>query len=421
MHRIAGRVEGTSSSFDARVSGTKGDYVHVFLDGAAEGVISGESYKLIIDQVERDRAFEVAEGSRGPSIRVYETVLESLGVTQDGSDGVVQFQVRNGREGEVRQVYANYNSAVGWMQIPVGEIGARAGDRIEMIGGGRYKLEDAVADFNRQKPESLRNVSMTLEKEKLLLGVDGQRFEAKEPRLTSHGGQAALKMRIGEDNVKFQIDGKTVTPRFENSERIREFRTISDGLYAMRERSKNELHLRQLVPEKTSLMSYQEIRTWSTDKVRVISTGEAILGEHQLEATEEFRDAVRRRLTYAGTRRNKEKGDVGEILASRLFESIGFQILKDHPNSDANESRGSVRRGPESVVRSLATGRIYYTEVKNHADGERARRKAASQVRWYCDSRPMYGDERISGAFIATTNWEGRTSLVNFHLEELLL
>jgi hypothetical protein len=421
MYRIAGHVEGTSSHFEARLSGTKGDYAYVFLDGNAEGVVPGQGYKLRIEQVEKDRTFEVSEGSRGPSIRVYETVLESLGVTRDGSDSVVQFQVRNAREGEVRQVYANYNSATGWMQISVGEIGARPADRLEITGGRRYMLEDAVADFNRQKPESLKNVSMTLEKGKLFLGIDGQRFEAKEPRLTSHGGKAVLKMGIAEDNVKFQFDGKTVTSRFENSERIREFRTIGDGLYATREPSKDKSHLHRLVPEKVSSMSYEEMREWSSDKIRIISAGNEIKGGHQLETTEEFQAAVRRRLTYAGTRRKAEKGDVGEMLASKLFESIGLETVEDHPFSTDIESRGSSRRGPESVVRLSTTGRIYYTEVKNHTDEERAKRKAISQVKWYCDSRPMYGDERISGAFIATTNWEGRTSVVNFHVDELSL
>ena len=124
MYRISGHIEGTSSSFEARLSATKGNHAYVFLEGGAEGVVPGQDYRLRIDQVEKDRTFEVSQGSRGPCIRVYETVLDSLGVSRDRSDGVVQFQVRIGKEGEDRHVYGNYNSATGWMQIPVREIGA---------------------------------------------------------------------------------------------------------------------------------------------------------------------------------------------------------------------------------------------------------------------------------------------------------
>jgi hypothetical protein len=417
MYRIAGRVEGTPSHFEARLSGTRSDYAYVFLDGNAEGVVPSQSYQLRIEQFEKDRTFEVSQGSKGPYIRVYETVLESLGVTRDGSDGVVQFQVRNGREGEVRQVYANYNSATGWMQISVGEIGARNGDGVEITGASRYRLEDAVADFNRYKPESLKNVSMALEKERLFLGVDGQRFEAKEPRLTSHGGKAVLKMGIAKDDLKFQLDGKTATARFENSERIREFKTIGGGLYATRERSKNESHLRQIVPEKAGLMSYGEMREWAMNKIKVVSGGDKIEGMHRLEATREFQETVRRRLTYAGTRHTQEKGDVGEILACKLFQSIGLEIVKDHPTSQGDESRGSSRNGPESVVRSAQNGALYYTEVKNQLEMEKARRDAIGQSKFYLAMSPEYNGESIRGAFIAITNWSGETSMVEFHVE----
>jgi hypothetical protein len=231
------------------------------------------------------------------------------------------------------------------------------------------------------------------------------------------GGQAALKMRIGEDNVKFQIDGKTVTPRFENSERIREFRTIEDGLYATRERSKNESHLRQIVPEKAGLMSYGEMREWAMNKIKVVSRGDKIEGTHLLEATREFQETVHRRLTYAGTRRTQEKGDVGEILACKLFQSIGFEVVKDHPTSQSNESRGSSRNGPESVVRSSQNGALYYTEVKNQLEKEKARRDAIGQLKFYLAMSPQYNGESIRGAFIAITNWSGETPMVEFHVE----
>ncbi|MDG6977464.1 MAG: hypothetical protein JRN58_00050 [Nitrososphaerota archaeon] len=366
MFRIGGSVEGTQTSFEARLSGTKGDHVSVFLDGRSEEVVPSENYKLRIEHFERDRTFEVAHGRRGPSINIYETVLESLGVPRDGPDCVVEFHARTSKDGEEKRVYSTYHSAVGWMQIPVGGIGARAGDRIEVASARRFELTDAVAAFNQQKPDSLKNVGVTLDKEKLSLQVDGQRFEAKEPRLTSHGGQAALKVKIGEENIKFQFDGKTVTPRLErNSDRIREFKTIYDGLYAIREHSKSHTHLHQIVPDRISSMSYDELRRWSTNKIRLAQIEDKVEGEHQLEVTSDFQHAIHRRLVYAGTRYSTEKGNVGEILATKLFQSIGFEVVKDHPNYEGDESRGSSRSGPECVVRSGATGSIYYIEVKN--------------------------------------------------------
>jgi hypothetical protein len=417
MYRIAGRVEGTSVRFEGRLSGTKGDYAYFFLNRDAEGIVPGQSYKLRIEQVERDRTFEVMRGRRGPSISVYETVLESLGVARDGQDGVVQFQVRNGRDSEVRQLYANYNSRTSWMQIPVSEIGARPGDRVEITGARRYGLEDAVADFNRQKPESLKSVSMTLEKEKLFLGVDGQRFEAKEPRLTSHGGMAALKMRIAEDGLKFQLDSKTVTPRFENSERIRGFRTIGDRLYVASDRSKIEPRTAQSTPEKVSMMSYQEMREWSKGKIKLVSSNE-LEGEHVLVASDEFRRLVSERLGQAGSRYKVERGNVGEILAWTMYESLGHQVAKDHPFPTI-KLLGSTRDGPDFVVRFSGTGKLYYVEVKNQVNQEAATAKASREAGGFCASRPVFEREPVSGAFIVITNWNGDTPMARLHVKEV--
>jgi hypothetical protein len=417
MYRITGTIDGTSTQFHARLS-ARSDYAYAFLDAAdSSGVVPSRSYTLLVHRVERDRRFEVTEGSRGPCIRIYETVLKSLGIREDRSDGVVQLRVRDDRN-EGRLVYVPYRSAVGWVQVPVNGIGAHVGDQIEIVDGMRYEVEDAVADFNGKRPESLGNVRMSLDDEGLSLIVDGQRFETENARLTAHGLQAVLKMKVGKTGIKFQVDGENIVPRFENSDRIEGFKTIRDGLYATREQL-NGSHLRQLIPDTLCAMSYGEMKAWSMDKIIRMSCENEAEGAYVLEVTQEFQELVQRRLIYAGTRRKIEKGNVGEILASKLFESMGFQTVQDHPFSDDDQSRGSSRWGPESVVRSSMNGQIYYTEVKNHSDEERARRKAISQVRWYCKENPIYKGEDLSGAFIAITDWDGETSAVNFRVVEI--
>jgi hypothetical protein len=416
MHPIAGRVEGAPSRFDARLSGTKGDYAHVFLDGAAERVAPGQSYKLRVEQVEKDRTFEVARGNKEtPYIRVYERVLESLGITCDGSYGVVQFQIRNGK-GEMREVYADYNWKTGLMRIPVAEMGARLGDRIEITAGRRYNLEDAVAGFNQQKPESLRNVSMILEKERLLLGVDGRRFEAKDPVLKCYRGKVFLKMRVAEDNLKFQLEGKTVTPRFENSQRIKEFRTIGDTLYAVSYPSKFKTRTDGFVPEKVNAMSYAEMVEWSKGRIRLSSSNHDFQGEHLVTTADEFQSLVRVQLKQAGRRYNVERGNIGEILAWSLCESLGHRIVKDHPFS-SNKTHGSTRNGPDFVMRISKTGELHYVEVKNQVDQEAAMAQAGPEVVGFCESRPMYRRERISGAFIVVTDWNGETPTARLYVK----
>ena len=220
---------------------------------------------------------------------------------------------------------------------------------------------------------------MALDKGKLSLAVDGRTFEAKEPQLTSHGAQAVLKMKIADENIKFQLDGKTVTPRFENSERIGGFGMVGDRLHAVSYRSKVESRTDPPAPEKIETMSYAEMREWSKGKIRLLSSNHEIEGEHLLVASDEFRDLISERLKYAESRYRVERGNVGEILAWTMCESLGHQVVKDHPFQTI-KLQGSTRDGPDFLIRTSDTKELHYLEVKNQVNQEAAMAKASDEV-----------------------------------------
>jgi hypothetical protein len=68
-------------------------------------------------------------------------------------------------------------------------------------------------------------------------------------------------------------------------------------------------------------------------------------------------------------------------------------------------------------MRISKTGELHYVEVKNQVDQEAAMAEAGPEVMGFCESRPMYRQERISGAFIVITDWNGETPMARLYVK----
>lgn len=432
MYRISGRIE-VVGEFQVRHSATKEDHVYVFVDPEQLKVMQGQRYRLVIESVKEDRRFEVVQTGKGPCIRIFRTVLESWGIRdQAHMDSVVEFVFRysmGGRDG-IRRAFGRYNSAIEWMQLYVSGLGVRVGDALEVAGARKYTVGDFVEDFEVHKSEGLRTVRLWLANcGDLELDVDGVKFAAREPRLTVHGLELSLKMKVGreEENgkeIKFELDGETITARMANSDLIREFRvTEGGGLRAVYSRAgRDTSYVCQLVSEQNPphLMSITKFREWSKERVRVVSAPiGTIEGKYSLEVDEEFRYQVGQILRDAGNGFNRQKGTIGETLAWLLCPNMGMQVIVDHPLSTNSELFGSLRKGPDFLIQGVTNQRLYYLEVKWWADGaEEAERDAIAQVLGVYERKPVYHGERISGAFIVLVNWKVKYNVAILYVKE---
>jgi hypothetical protein len=377
----------------------------VFVEAGA-GVAPGEACTLLVETLEERRRFAVLQGRRGPVVRLTRSLLEGLGVPT-GESAVVELEVRKDRDATTRKVFSRWDPLLGFMELPLGGAGFEVGDALEVVGGRRYDVWAFVEDFVARRLGELANVELELEGGSLTAVVDGKSVPVEEHWLATHGLKAVLKVKLGYDYrlVKFVFDGTYVEARFDNSDPILEFNAVGSGLDVRYSRTAGQAYVMRL--QERPPQGNVEYLGWLVGGIRVIQRPMAPQGAYRLEMSDLVREKTKQMLNESTDETYPRlRGDVGEGIVKMLWQDMRMKLLYDHPWSKPSTRQGSLRRGPDFMVKSLDSDIVGYVEVKWHEDVVRAFGEAKDKVLEHFQLKPNWNGENITAAYIAILDWK---------------
>ncbi len=402
-------VRGTigDRKFESRHVGSVSPHVYVFVDGGTPEVVPGQRYGLLVEAIEEKRRFEVVPSRSGPCIRVTRPVLEGLGVRTD-ERSIIELMVKRPGDREARRVYSHWEPDWGFIQLYLGGIGFAVGDVVEVVGGRNYSLEGFVGDFMRHKLNELANVELAVESGRLDAKVDGKPVPVERYWLDTHGLKVALKLELGYNQrmMKFTFDGTAVEGRLLNSDPILEYSASRQGLEFRYVRTRNQVYVMKL-GQRPQLGSVQSLG-WLAGGIRVVSRPGVTEGQYALEIAESVQEETRRRInsTRDDQQYRKARGDIFEEMVQSLLGEMRMKLLYDHPWSNKSARCGTMREGPDFMVKLPDTGAAFYLEAKWWEDIARAFTQGTKQARDYARQRSVWRGLRIVGAYIAVLDWK---------------
>jgi len=404
MYMVGGTVAGMR--FASRHIANGNPQVYVFVEGGAR-VAPGETCTLLVDTLEERRRFAVLMGKRGPVVRLTRTLLEGLGIPT-GESSVVELEVRKPRDEGTRRVYSRWDPLLGFMELQLGGAGFAVGDMMEVVGGRRYDVGAFVEDFRAHRLSELANIELGLEGGRLVALVDGKQVPVEKHWLTTHGLKAALKVELGYDHrvTKFVFDGTTVEARFGNCDPILEWSAAGSGVDVRYSRGAGQAYVMRLEQEPPALIVSS--LNWLARGVRVVERPSTPEGMYLLEMSEAVRETARQNLneTRGGTAYARTRGDIGEEIVRLSLQDLGMELVYDHPWSELSPRYGSLRHGPDFMVRCQGSRLVVYVEVKWWEDILQAFERGTERVRYYVHNTPAWKGLKIDGGYIVALDWK---------------
>jgi hypothetical protein len=405
LYVVRGRIARVGI-FESRHAGSPNPHVYVCMDRSTANLVPGRKYGLVVEAIEEKRRFEVLPSARGPVIRPTRAVLEGLGVKTD-ERSVVELTVKRVEEETKRKVYGRWEPDWGFMQLYLTSAGFAEGEVVEVVGGRSYTPEGFVGDFRKHKLAELANVELDAQGASLTVRVDGRQIPVERFCLTTHGLRAALKLELGYNHkvMKFTFDGRTVEGRLDNSDQILEYSASGQYLDLRYVRTKDQVYVMRL--GQSSKLGMAQSLEWLADGICVVSRPSVLEGLYTLEVAESVREEARRRInsTRDDQQYRKVRGDIFEEMVQSLLGEMRMELLYDHPWSMKNARCGSMREGPDLMVKVRGTGEAFYMESKWWEDVVNAFAEGAKQARDYALRRPVWRGLRITGAYIAVMDW----------------
>src|SRR5438445_2046209 len=213
-----------------------------------------------------------------------------------------------------RRYFATYNPKADELSLRIGRAGAKPGDvmRVEEI--REYRVGGFVRDFEEHRGEALKNVSMRLEKEGLMMDVDGRRFVLNEPHVYAFGLKATLSAKIesGGKLIRFQFDGDKVSGKLLRDSPILHFES-EFGLAIKYDKGGNEIRTFRFFDKFDGKILFGKLRL-------VLSPNEEV-GKYHAEADSWLAEHVRTRFSNINgkERLSREKGDISEEIARYML------------------------------------------------------------------------------------------------------
>jgi hypothetical protein len=428
-YRIAGTIGGVTG-FETTHSRSEGKYLYVNVPGEVAGTLErGRKHELKILSVEEWRTYAVQPMEGEVRLQLQKAALRSVGIDMDRLQGVseqdriLELTMRNlSHEGEEpKRFFSQLNPTEGVI-LKLGRVGAVQGDRMELVSGRPYGMQDFLKDYGSHRGKETQNVALQLEGKKLGMEVDGRRHEINEYRLGVHALRIFLKAKTQgfKYDLHFIVDANegTVTAKTARGRTITSFAsTETRGLQVRYLPRKGDLGFEHTESRHISEGRWE--RSQFLDKVSLIGESGEIEGRHRFQPNDDLNEYMWNRIAASGGARG-EIGGLGEDLGAALVTKLGMNELESHPFDKAGPGREWYKHGTDLLCRDPATGELLLFEFRWWRNIDSAVQRTRDEVRKRRDregEHPKWG--RISGAYIAVLHLEVRSNAGEFFVEKV--
>jgi hypothetical protein len=385
----------------------------------------GESLSVAIDYVTDKRCLRVTQTSHGPAFRIYEHYLESMGIDNPDKlhkNSVVEIGVKNLSNQESRMDKCFTTMRFGTKPshevclILVKGLGGRRGDVMEVQYAKGYALGNFVRNFNEHQPKELRNVTLAMNQDKLMMKVDGNEVSLENPRLSTNKLQVCLRAELEhtERPIFFWFDGEDSRVRFLQKSLVYGMRAEDSRLDISYHQSQHNTPTFRFRTEAFEIGKFR-------DDLKLVSVPEYVGDSYIFRVSQSFQEHVRLRLNAATGPFDARcmKGDISEVIQRHLLSVIGqWKELEYHPFDRVWRTHECKKTGPDSVQRSSRTGDLSYFEFRWSSDPYQAyfscRRQALDDLKKW----PDYNGEPVRVAHVGTLEWDVRKTSLNFYVRE---
>ena len=237
LYEIKATVEGIGS-FRTHHLGSERPTVYLNIPNELNDRIkTGKRYRVAIESIREKREHNVEITSHGPTIRIYKTTMELAGLKSENvpkQSEIIEFQGKNLARPDLPIVrcFATYRyrdrAGSAEVDLRVGRLGAKPKDVFEFYKITRFTMINYVEEFMLHRPRAIENMKLAFHERKLMMDVDGKKFQLREPRLTTNKLQVVLRAKVDKSDkeIKLWFDGEKITPRFLQNWPIPQFQGV---------------------------------------------------------------------------------------------------------------------------------------------------------------------------------------------------
>lgn len=417
---VKGKIDGEHEFKVTHTGSRENQHVVIsFYGGAAEKIEVGKEHTVTAESIEEKRTLTVTGEGSTTRLTPQKRMLESLGIDVDSMRNapnehrLVELTVRNlsSADKSEKQVYGRMQPRDGALPLSIGYADGKPGDRFELVRGRRYETANFVVYFNGHRGEATKNVSLSMEGEKLFIEVDGRKFETKSYEVDVWHTRAFLKVEVEPFKREFRFwkDEGEITPKFGQSWRINSFNASDKGLgitYQMGTRSiASEIRSDgSAVPERLD-------STRMVEGIRLLRSPEELSGTFRFEVDREIYDHVYGRISASivmgESKYEEERGNLGEEVATSVLVRFGLKDPIQHPFADLL-GYGSHKPGTDLLVKNQA-GELLLFEVKWWKESEAAIKKAEDDLLSRKKFESEFQGSEVSGAYMAILDFNPKS------------
>lgn len=426
LYEIKATVEGIGS-FRTHHLGSERPTVYLNIPNELNDRIKiGKRYGVAIESIREKREHNVEITSHGPTIRIYKTTMELAGLKSENvpkQNEIIEFQGKNLARPDLPIVrcFATYRyrdrAGSAEVDLRVGRLGAKPKDVFEFYKIARFTMNNYVEEFKLHRPRAIENMKLAFHERKLMMDVDGKKFQLREPRLTTNKLQVVLRAKVDKSDkeIKLWFDGEKITPRFLQNWPIHSFKAYDYGLEISYSMSRNDARTFRLKHDKFD-------RRFLIDRVTFLPTPKNSMEPYRFEVAPELQECIRFRVLAERDpyHYRYEKGDISEEVQRYLLARTGlWDEAAYHPFDKTWRTHESRKTGPDSLQRSRLSGELFYFEFKWDQNVEDAHSSASRQDMKYLKAYPTYEGEKVKGAYTGILDWDVTKQFGKFYVRKV--
>jgi hypothetical protein len=394
----------------------EGSTVVVMVPPAYMGVvIPGRKYEIRIVSIEDRRQFTVHREAEENSVIVIRRLdLRALGIPAvKKGKGVLELMLRkaNGFSNPTKRVFANIQSGNGFVRFDASNVDGKPGDIFELLSARSYKPRDFVREFNSVRPPEARNATLTMNRGRVGIKVEGKKFIFERCNLSRIKSRLLLRTKLSfyDMELRFWFNGQSFEIRFGvypvaairlwHGMKIKFERPVDKRAMAEQRELYSEV-------QKKGNPIWHKFKT-CLGSLRLASIPKEITGVYKFEV-----DAAMCRFVcskFAKTTKNEystRKGSFGEIIAAHIL-SIRYPDTREHPSVKFPKALGCHKQGVDYEIPNGRQQESDLIEVKWWKNVRAAINEGRIQVRKrLVENQSSISPAPLRRAFVAAVDWD---------------